>query len=185
MATSDLQILSLLLPKGQVQPGAVVMGFLSVCRGPRGSSHVPASKGARKSVFLRQPQKSPQIPVPVRAGVVQTHAIPNLWEKHFTLTFSALIFIKTSSALGVPSVELPFSDNPLTQFIATHHLSSLSLSLWADSLPGYVMASTILLAFSREDVWGLQCEHRVFLLEESRNQEKFRHLKARHCPSGD
>lgn len=48
------KVLSLLLPKGQAQPGAVVMGFLSVCREPGGGSCDPACKGGRKSVFLNQ-----------------------------------------------------------------------------------------------------------------------------------
>lgn len=56
---------------------------------------------------IRQLQKSPQIPVPVRAGMIQTHSIPRLWEKDFTLTFSALTFSKSSSPLGVPVLSCP------------------------------------------------------------------------------
>lgn len=38
--------------------------------------------------------------------------------------------------------------------VVTHQPSPLSLWFWGDSLPGYAMAFTILLAFSREDVCG-------------------------------
>lgn len=168
MDAFDLQILSLLLPKGHIQAGALVTGFLSVCREPQGgASCVPACKGARKSVFLNQ----------TASKIAPDPSASQSWSDTDTLHLKALgeglhthllciDLHQEQLSLGHASAELPVSDNSLTPFLATHQLSSLSMSFWADSLPGYAMASTIPLAFSREYACGLSCECRVVLLKD-------------------
>lgn len=143
MITFNLQILSPLLPKGQVRPGAAVMGFLNVCREPRGVSCVPACKGARKSVFLNQ----------AASEITPDPSASQSWSHPDTLHPKALgealhahllciDLHQEQLCLGCANAELPFSDSLFTSFVATHQLSSLSsLSFWADSLPGYALAS--------------------------------------------
>ena len=143
------------------------MGFLGVCREPRGASCVPACKGARKSVFLNQTASkiTPDPSASQNWSDPDTLHPKGLGEAPHTHLFCIDLHQEEQLSLGCATAELPFSDNSLTPFLAAHQLSSLPLYFWADSLPGYAMASTTPLAFSREDVCGLQCEHRLFLLE--------------------
>lgn len=138
-----------------------------MCREPWGAYCVPDDKGTRKSVFLNH----------TASKITPDPSASQSWSDPDTLHPKALgkglhthllctDLQQEQLSLGCASAELPFSDNSLTPFLATHQLSSLSLSFWADSLPGYAMASTIPLAFSREDACGFQREHRVFLSED-------------------
>lgn len=156
MATFNQQILSPLLPKGQVHPGAVLMGFLHVCREPWGVPCVPACKGDRKSVFLNQ--VTSEITPNPRASQGWSHPDtlhPKALGEALHTHLRCIDLHQEQLSLECARAELFLSDNSLTSFVATHQLSSVSLYGFFGPSHSQVMPRPV------QSLWLSQENHRM------------------------
>lgn len=107
------------------------------------------AKGFRKSVFLDH--AAPKFtPTPSASqswsdpGPLHPGALGGALHTHLLCTD----LHQGQLSLGCACTEPLFSGSSLTPFVATHHLCSLPLSLWADSLPGLCHAQDNPFGFS-------------------------------------